>query len=148
MSGIVLLILRILLTASLYAFLGLALYTLWRDLQNQARLLASRKPPALALVRLDTSTAIVRRFAVAEIIIGRDLACTFPLEDSTVSAQHTRLVFRQGQWWVEDLHSTNGTFLNQELIITPLVVASGDELRCGQARLQILLGDENTDQRL
>jgi len=141
MSGPILLTLRFLLTISLYAFLGLALYTLWRDLQNQARLQAARQPPQVSLARLDTSSAIVRRFTSTEIVIGRDLACNYPLEDTTVSAQHTRLAFRQGQWWVEDLHSTNGTFLNQEIITAPIVIASGDELRCGQARFRITLGE-------
>lgn len=141
MSGPVLLILRVLMAASLYAFLGLALYLLWRDLQGQIKPAASYLPPALTLIRITDEEPAPLRFTAPEIIIGRDPACDFVLEDSTVSAKHTRLSFRQGQWWVEDLRSTNGTYLNHEPITTSLVITSGDEIRCGQVALTITVGE-------
>ena len=141
MSGIVLLILRMLMAASLYAFLGLALYLLWRDLQQQSKLSISYQPPTLTLIRNIDEEPVPYRFSVPEIIIGRDPACNFILEDSTVSAQHSRLSFRQGHWWVEDLRSTNGTYLNNEPISASLVITSGDEIRCGQVVLTILIGE-------
>jgi len=141
MSGPVLLILRVLMAASLYAFFGLALYLLWRDLQGQSRPAALYQPPALTLIRIIDEEPVPLRFTASEIIIGRDPASDFVLEDSTVSAKHTRLSFRQGQWWVEDLRSTNGTYLNQEPITTSLVITSGDEIRCGQVALTITIGE-------
>jgi pSer/pThr/pTyr-binding forkhead associated (FHA) protein len=141
MSGIVLLILRVLIAASLYAFFGLALYLLWRDLQGQTRPAALYQPPALTLIRITDEEPVQLRFTSPEIIIGRDPACELVLEDSTVSAKHTRLFFRQGQWWVEDLRSTNGTYLNQEPINSSLVITSGDEIRCGQVALTITVGE-------
>jgi pSer/pThr/pTyr-binding forkhead associated (FHA) protein len=127
--------------ASLYTFFGLALYLLWRDLQSQIKPAVSYLPPALTLIRIIEEESIPSRFTTPEIVIGRDPACDFVLEDSTVSAKHTRLSFRQGQWWVEDLRSTNGTYLNQEPITTSLVLTSGDEIRCGQVALTITVGD-------
>ncbi|MEW6406714.1 MAG: FHA domain-containing protein, partial [Chloroflexota bacterium] len=53
------------------------------------------------------------------------------------STHHARLSFSRGQWWVEDLESTNGTLLNQELVTAPTVVTPGDQLRCGEATLTI-----------
>lgn len=141
MSGPVLLILRIALAASLYAFLGLAFYQLWRDLKEQTSLAASRQPPVLGLLRQAAGEMTPSRFNLPEVIIGRDPACDCTLEDSTVSAQHTRLSFRQGQWWVEDLRSTNGTYLNEEPVTTPMVITSGDQLRCGQATLTVTVGE-------
>jgi pSer/pThr/pTyr-binding forkhead associated (FHA) protein len=141
MSATIVLVLRILASASLYAFLGLAFYLLWRDLQRQAGVVASRQPPALTLARKGGDDPLSQRFNLPEIIIGRDPVCDCVLDDSTVSAQHTRLSFRQGQWWVEDLRSTNGTFLNLDPVAAPLVITSGDELRCGQAALTITVGD-------
>jgi hypothetical protein len=141
MSGPVLLILRVVLAVSLYAFLGLAFYLVWRDLREQVQISASRKPQTLTLCRHVGNEILTLSFYLAEIIIGRDPACDFILEDSTVSAQHTRLLFRQGHWWVEDLRSTNGTYLNQEPVTSPLVVTSGDDLRCGQITLSISLGE-------
>lgn len=45
-------------------------------------------------------------------VLGRDLACDMVLTDEQVSRRHLRLFFREGTWWVEDLHSSNGTLLN------------------------------------
>jgi pSer/pThr/pTyr-binding forkhead associated (FHA) protein len=142
MSAIIVLILRGLATASLYAFLGLAFYLLWKDLQRQTTLVATRRPPTLTLLRQAEEEMLALQFTLPEVTIGRDPACDFVLDDSTVSARHTRLSFRQGQWWVEDLRSTNGTFLNLEPVAEPLVVANGDELRCGQAIFTITVGDD------
>jgi pSer/pThr/pTyr-binding forkhead associated (FHA) protein len=136
MSGPILLILRALLALALYAFLGWALFTLWRDLKRQSELLASRQPPDLTLTLAD---GISWRYATAEIILGRDPACDCCLDDPTVSTRHARLIYHHNQWWAEDLRSTNGTFLNQESVSTPVVITSGDELRCGQVVVQVAI---------
>jgi len=136
MSATFLLIIRGLMAATLYVFLGIILFTLWRDFQRQQRLLAAQAPPPLGL-RPENAAAPPLYFSGVEIMIGRDLACEYSLDDITVSAQHARLSFRQGQWWVEDLDSTNGTFLNQEKVRQPTVITNGDLLRCGQVTLRI-----------
>ena len=140
MSGSILLILRVLLTLALYSFLGWALYTLWRDMQIQRDDALTRFSPLLSLQYENGSEKVVSAFEKPEITLGRDLVCDCVLEDATVSARHTRLSFMHGQWWVEDLRSTNGTFLNQEPVTTSVVLASGDELRCGQVTLRLTIG--------
>jgi hypothetical protein len=54
-----------------------------------------------------------------------------------VSRRHSRLVCRQGQWFVEDLGSTNGTFINGEKIAPRQLIAvkHQDLIRCGQIEL-------------
>ncbi len=141
MSATIVLVLRMLATLSLYAFLGFALYLLWRDLQRQASLSTVRQAPAITLHQHTDGDPLVLRFTLPEVTIGRDPVCDCVLEDSTVSAQHTRLYYRQGQWWVEDLRSTNGTFLNLDPVTAALVIAGGDELRCGQVSFTITVGD-------
>jgi pSer/pThr/pTyr-binding forkhead associated (FHA) protein len=141
MSGIIFLILRFAFTISLYIFVGWALYVMWKELKQQSNLLATRQPTALTLSQQMDDDTNKTRFTIPEITIGRDPACNFPLNDSTVSAQHARLSFRQGQWWVEDLRSTNGTFLNQVPVSLPLVVTTGDELRFGQVKFMISIGE-------
>lgn len=130
MTGIVVLILRILLAASLYGFLGLALFTIWRDLRSQSQMISAPDIPTLAIKASEAEP--VQTFATSEVILGRSLNCDFPIPDETVSARHARLSYHHNQWWVEDLHSTNGTFLNDERVTVPTVIVSGDELRCGQ----------------
>jgi pSer/pThr/pTyr-binding forkhead associated (FHA) protein len=141
MSGIVLLILRILLVIALYAFLGWALLTLWRDLKRQGSQFIQRKPPAVTLLYQFADETHSLRFNLPDVTIGRDPASDFSIDDKTVSAKHARLAFRQGQWWVEDLQSTNGTYLNDEPVSSPLVVTSGDQIRCGQVLLDIAIGE-------
>ncbi|NOY98893.1 MAG: FHA domain-containing protein [Chloroflexi bacterium] len=144
MSGPILLALRIGLTVSLYAFLGWALLTLWQNVQQESALLAARKVPAIDLISQDAQAEpVVRHFAQPEITLGRDLHCEVPLDDETVSARHARLTYHHGQWWLEDLGSTNGTTLNQERVSTPTVVITGDQIGCGKATLTVRLASDS-----
>ena len=143
MSGIVVLILRILLALVLYGFLGWCLYILWRDLNQQSTLLSRRRLPKIQLEWQVDGTREMREFDTPQVRIGRDPAAECPVLDETISAHHARLTYHHNQWWVEDLHSTNGTFLNDERLDMPTVVASGDEVRCGQVSLMVNIR-ENT----
>jgi pSer/pThr/pTyr-binding forkhead associated (FHA) protein len=70
------------------------------------------------------------------------------LANETVSARHARLSFRRDQWWLEDLGSRNGTFLNGEALSAPVVLADMDEVRCGQVSFTIGLSEEYIEERL
>ncbi len=131
MSAILVLGLRILLAASLYAFLGWGLYTVWRELRRQSVDLSEKQVPPISLSYQVGENVQIRHFAAPEIIIGRDPGCDCPVPDETVSARHARLTYHHNQWWIEDLQSTNGTTLNEERLYTPTVIISGDELSCG-----------------
>ena len=137
MSGIVVLIIRILLAIALYAFLGWALYTIWRDLRVQTLVLAAQKAPAITLTRMGMDEFEPASFQKSEIFIGREQTSTLPLLDETVSGRHARLAYRHNQWWVEDLKSTNGTLLNEEPVNTMTVLVSGDEIRVGQTVMRV-----------
>lgn len=143
MSAIILLVLRLLLAALLYAFLGWAIYILWRDLKRQGELLAARQPPPLTLITEMDSPPLKRHYSCPEIILGREPACDFPINDQTVSSHHARLSYHQNQWWLEDLASTNGTFLNGDAVTSPVVITHGDALRLGQVGVRIEIGSEN-----
>jgi len=136
-SGVIVLIIRVLLTTALYAFLIWALATLWRDLRAQTQILASQKAPTITLTRIDIDEFEPMSFQKSEIFIGRDQTATLPIMDETVSARHARLAYRHNQWWIEDLNSTNGTFLNEEPLRTMTVLVSGDEIRVGQTLLRV-----------
>jgi pSer/pThr/pTyr-binding forkhead associated (FHA) protein len=141
MAGILLLVLRLAMAVSLYLFLGWALLVLWRDLKRHSEVLAARQAPSLTLAARLQAGAVEYQAEIQEILIGREPACDVYLEDLTVSAQHARLAFHHGQWWVEDLHSRNGTFLNQEKVLSQVVLASGDELQLGEVMVQVAIGD-------
>jgi pSer/pThr/pTyr-binding forkhead associated (FHA) protein len=142
-SAIVLLILRVFLAVLLYSFLGYAIYTLWRDLKQQSQLLAVRQPPPIVLTNLALDQPAQQQYEQAVIILGRGESCDFEVSDQTVSARHARLAYRKQQWWLEDLASTNGTFLNGEAVSTPVVITHGDEVRLGQLGIRVELGQKN-----
>ncbi len=142
MTGIVVITLRILAAVCLYVFLGWALYTLWRELRLASSSLTSQRFPVINIAQLDSDDPAGRDYQISEVIIGRDESCEYHIQDDTVSSRHTRLSYHHNQWWVEDLLSTNGTFLNEERIYTSTVIISGDELRCGKINLQITIRDD------
>ena len=86
-----------------------------------------------------------RRVQLApEVVIGRQNA-DLVLEDPEVSRRHAVLRRSGDSVLIEDLDSTNGTFVNGERIGAPMRVRSGDELRVGQTTLQIELDGRADD---
>ena len=65
-------------------------------------------------------------------LMGRDVTNDISLGDSEVSRQHARLTRTPGGYVLEDLGSTNGSFVNGERLIAPRVLASGDLLGLGE----------------
>jgi len=136
LSAPVLLGLRVLLALALYVFLALALNLTWKNLRATSRRLAAPQFPRLALLAGDAQLEPTY-YNIQMILVGRDPASDLHLDDPTISARHARLSFHHSQWWLEDLHSRNGTLLNQEAVSEPVVITDGDNLRCGQVELRI-----------
>lgn len=136
MSGIAFLVIRIIVSLMLYAFLGTAIYILWQDLQMQSILVKAAQIPLLTISPI-TNDQNSMEFNIPEVIIGRDPLCNCTIADETVSSRHARFGYHHNQWWLEDLNSTNGTFLNDDRVYTPTVVITGDEIRCGQIVVKI-----------
>ena len=135
--AVLLLVIRIALTLTLYAFLGWAIWTLWKGLKSQSSQFAAQRAPVIQLTAELSGGTRQQQFNKAEIIIGRDAACDYVLPDSTVSSRHAQLSFHHQQWWLQDLKSTNGTFLNEEPVHTAVVIAAEDRIRCGAIWLKI-----------
>ena len=76
-------------------------------------------------------------FTQPEIVLGRDSNTDLSIMDEALSAHHARITYHHGQWWLEDLNSTNGTLLNQNKLTTPAVVITGDEFKCGNTVFSI-----------
>jgi pSer/pThr/pTyr-binding forkhead associated (FHA) protein len=69
--------------------------------------------------------------------VGRAATCDVVLADTYVSNVHARIYERDGGWWLEDLGSTNGTYVNRTRVSTPTAVGPGDEIRMGKATLEL-----------
>ena len=143
MSATILLALRIIMVAVLFGFIGLAFWLLWRDLRTQSATLTRPRFPAIQLTGIDATSPQTVRFSRSQVLVGRDPAAELYLEDKTISARHARLYYQDTQWWVEDLGSTNGTLLNQERVVEPVVLANGDRLQFGQVAFTLIIGDQN-----
>jgi serine/threonine protein kinase len=63
--------------------------------------------------------------------LGRNASNDVVIQDATISRSHARLLFHNGQWSVEDLHSSNGTWVNGTRATRPAPLMHGDELRLG-----------------
>ena len=73
-----------------------------------------------------------------EVIIGRASTAGVVINDSSVSRQHARFVFREETWWIEDLGATNRTQLNGSTIQGATAIRPGDRLKMGGTFLHVL----------
>lgn len=70
--------------------------------------------------------------------IGRAQTNTIVLENHFASGEHASLTLRDGQWWLEDRGSRNGTHLNDEKITIPTIVTEGDLISIGDDYFKIV----------
>lgn len=73
-------------------------------------------------------------------IIGRNPECHVSLADPYASSQHARIFFQDGGIFIEDLGSTNGTFVNGIRVSDPLVLEDGAQIQIGQTILEFKAG--------
>jgi pSer/pThr/pTyr-binding forkhead associated (FHA) protein len=140
---ILLLALRLLMAGLLYTFLGTILLLLWRDFRR-ATLEREKPRPRTHLVVVETAEFTDQQPAVGSAFplyavtsIGRAPGNTIIIPDTYASAQHALLTQREGQWWLEDRNSRNGTMLNGERITSPTIVSAGDVIGVGQTKLGV-----------
>jgi pSer/pThr/pTyr-binding forkhead associated (FHA) protein len=144
MIATVVLALRFALAIALYAFLGWALFTLLQELKQQGNKLSTQKKPSITIfVNIERKRETQKYFTQTEIMIGRDTHCDLSVMDEALSAHHARITHHHGQWWLEDLNSRNGTFLNREKLNTPAVIITGDQFKCGNTLFDIRVDVED-----
>lgn len=147
MPPIVLTTLKWLFLALLYLFIARAIRVIYLDLVGprvpRARAGAAEgggrrrrgQPRSIAVHEPDQPT---RTLPLGdEITVGRLDSCTVTLDDTYVSQMHARLYPRDGQWLVEDLGSTNGTYLNRIKVTGPSPIAVGDEIKIGKTAIEV-----------
>ncbi|HEY6798712.1 MAG TPA: FHA domain-containing protein [Kineosporiaceae bacterium] len=73
----------------------------------------------------------------APILVGRAPECTLVLEDDYASGRHARFSLQAGTWILEDLGSTNGTYLGRTKVSMPVAVDPGTPVRIGRTVLEL-----------
>lgn len=139
--GVVLLILRLLSAVLLLSFLIIIAWLSYRDIQS-----AIQEPKALDLFRgflvvIATESRELTpgtRIPLLPITsIGRSLTNTLVIEDDFVSSEHALLTLRGQQWWLEDLGSRNGTYLNALPVSSETIITSSDIISIGRTDIKI-----------
>ncbi len=72
-----------------------------------------------------------------QLTIGRAGDSDLIVDDEYASTHHAKLVFINGDWLIQDLDSTNGTFLDGQKVSTPLPVAMNTQVRVGQTTFEL-----------
>jgi hypothetical protein len=131
-------VLRLLFLAGLYAFLWAVVRVLLRDLRAAAREPGSELGRLVVVASPAGEPAVGTAFSLdAVTTLGRDVNATILLDDEFVSGIHAVLTYRGRTWYVEDLGSTNGTFVNGSQVDGVAAVSFGDELQLGTVRLRL-----------
>lgn len=141
-----LLALRIASAGVLLAFLGAIFWVLWQDFRAATDTAHAERRGRVVVVALDGDAAdelAALRGASWPLLplttLGRAPTNTIVLDDAFCSLEHAQIVWRGGQWWLEDRRSSNGTRLNGEPIREPVVVSSGDVIGVGRVQLRLEL---------
>lgn len=154
MSDLLLSIFRIGFLAALWWFIFTVVSVIRRDLQaprdakplTPARVSKAPNPRATLRTRKATSKLViidgplegtVVPLGTTTITFGRAADSTVVLEDDFVSNQHARLVPNGSHWMVEDLGSTNGTWINRDKVTSPTVLQPGSQLKIGRTTMEL-----------
>jgi pSer/pThr/pTyr-binding forkhead associated (FHA) protein len=74
---------------------------------------------------------------LAPLLIGRGADAAIRLDDDYVSTRHARIAASGDQWYVEDLGSTNGTYIGPHRITQPTAIQLGSQVRVGKTTLEL-----------
>ena len=96
-----------------------------------------RGSPTQVVVTSGTNDGATAALADAPILIGRGPDAAIRLEDDYVSTRHARIAASGDQWFVEDLGSTNGTYIGTVRITQPTTITLGTQVRIGKTILEL-----------
>jgi len=143
-------ILKVCLLILLGLFFLRVLRAVWSELQPPGPAPAEAPPVAepasrrsdnagLRLKIVEPATAKGQAFELGgELTVGRAAGCGVSLTDTTVSQLHARIFpGTDGRLWVEDLGSTNGTFVNRKKVSAPVPIRRGDRVQVGSTVLEV-----------
>jgi pSer/pThr/pTyr-binding forkhead associated (FHA) protein len=131
-------IVRLLFLALLYLFLARVVRSLLRDIRAAAREPSSSLGRLIVLDSPSGEPAQGRSFDLDAITtLGRDVNNAIVIDDPFASAEHAVLTYRGQSWYVEDLGSTNGTYINGGPVADLSPLGYGDEVAIGQVRLRL-----------
>lgn len=140
MDGFILVLwaLRLIFLAIIYLFLARVIRALLRDLRAAAREPVDR-PGRLVVLDSPSGEPPTGHQFVLDVItsLGRDVNNAIVIDDPFASADHAVLTYRGRSWYLEDLESTNGSYVNGQRVEGVAALGFGDEVQIGQVRMRL-----------
>ncbi len=135
------LLLRLLAALSLLAFLLALFIVIWRGFKGVEMGAAFGTAKRGYLLREQAAQDDeAERWSLRPIMtLGRAGSNAIIVDDDYASAEHARILLENGNWWLEDRKSRNGTRLNDERIAGRAILADGDVIGIGQVRFRVQL---------
>jgi pSer/pThr/pTyr-binding forkhead associated (FHA) protein len=96
-----------------------------------------RGVPSTLVVTQGALSGTTVRLGDQPVTLGRSQDSTIVLDDDYVSSRHARFFPRDGQWLVEDMGSTNGTYLDRTKVTGPMPVKIGMPIRIGKTVVEL-----------
>jgi len=98
---------------------------------------ASQPGPVTVMIHTDGAAKPRAMYLATNTVVGRGAECDLRLDDTFVSQEHARIFAKDGSWYVEDLGSTNGTFVNEQRLAAPAMLTGGDRIRVGTTVMEL-----------
>lgn len=98
---------------------------------------AAGRPPSRLRITAGKLAGTSVPLGRSAIVVGRAQSCSLVLDDDYASSRHARLFPTGDAWFVEDLGSTNGTFVNGQRISEPTQLALGQVIQIGQSTMEL-----------
>lgn len=145
MPEIVFIALRYVFLALLYVFLFLVVRVVYREISPATRPLGERagtrrrqkRRGAMLLIQGGSGRKRQAGWKLEnEIVIGRTSDCDISLKDEFTSNMHAKIYRLEGRYYVEDLGSTNGTYVNGRRITYPTELRGGDRVKVGRTVME------------
>jgi len=155
MSEIALTIIKVAFLALLWLFILSAVSVIRTDLfgktvraQDQPQELETPPPPPrrakrqrgeprVFMISQGNQAGLSAELSAGAVMIGRGADCQLILDDDYVSTRHARVVSTPNGIYVEDLGSTNGTYVNGQRITAPTTITLADTVRIGKTILKL-----------
>ena len=136
--------LRLIAGLSLAGFLLTLFFLIWRSMKGTEQQLRTARSTYGYLVRnrpdSDGIAIESERFALQAITtVGRSASNTIVVADDFASIEHARIVLENGDWWLEDRNSRNGTRLNEAKIEQRTILKDGDRIGIGEDSFRLQL---------
>lgn len=133
---IVLFLLRLFAGLALIGFLAVLYLLIWREFKQTSQKLQSNRASYGYLVSIAEFDGQYKQIGDKHPLspittLGRSATNAIIVNDTFASSEHARLVLQDGQWWLEDRASRNGTLLNDEPIRTRTILTNGDVVGIG-----------------